>query len=91
MKLVLQTLDILTLCVKMSVCYAFKNMRTIWNESTHVHLFYLLIMNHVGKHYLIQLRLGLRFRLRLQYTAGPCVTLVCDALGMKMLWFSIRL
>lgn len=34
-------------------------MRTVWTQSKHVHLFYVLIMNRFGKHCLTGLRLWL--------------------------------
>lgn len=49
------------------LCYAFET-RTIWIESTHVHLFYFFIMNRFGKHTRLGIRLGL------EYTTGTCVT-----------------
>lgn len=47
------------------------------SEPIYVNVFYVLTMNHLGKHFVLGLRLGLRLVLGLEWTAGASALSVC--------------
>lgn len=56
------------------------------SEPIHVNVFYVLIMNHFGKHYVIGL--GLRLVLGLEWTAGASALSVCSCHGRHSVGFN---